>query len=271
MLQCETLLNFLLFMLKRYSVLLVTIYLVFTSLEIHAEPPIVAVASNLTAPLTEISEIFQVETGEPIRLSFGSSGNLSRQIVQGAPYDIFISASETYINFLKSQDVEINQQIKYMNGDIGFYLPPDSIYKNLESDVQIISALKFGNQGRLVIANPEHAPYGIAAIEALQNGGVWALSTGNLILSESVAQIVPYIHTGNIDLAIIPKSFVLQNALYDSGTYISINPSWYQPITQYVVILNDSNPVALNFMAFLTSKTALTILTEYGYQPAGNQ
>lgn len=258
-------------MLNRFSLFLFIYCHVFTTMAAYAEPPIVAVASNLTTPMTEIVDKFRLDTGETVRLSFGSSGNLSRQIVQGAPYDIFISASEEYIDFITSQAVTIKQQLQYADGEIGFYIPPDSIYINLETDKQIINALAFGHQVRLTMANPDHAPYGIAALEALQNGGVWSLSTGNLIFSESVAQIVPYIHTGNIDLAIIPKSFVLQNALKDSGRFIPINQSWYQPITQYVALLKDNNPVAISFMDYLKSKNALDILIKYGYQPAGTQ
>ncbi|NNE38096.1 MAG: solute-binding protein [Gammaproteobacteria bacterium] len=92
-----------------------------------------------------------------------------------------------------------------------------------------------------------------------------------MIYSESVAQIVPFIRSGNIDLSIIPKSFVLQDALKDSGKYIPINPSWYQPVTQYVAVLQDNNPVTISFIEFLTSNHALNILNNYGYQYTGDR
>lgn len=251
----------------------VLIYLCLTIAPITspAEPPIIAVASNLTTPMTEIAEQFKATTGESIRLSFGSSGNLSRQIVQGAPYDIFISASKNYVNFLKAENVDIKHQYKYIEGEIGFFVPSNSSFFKYQTADNILNAIKFGHLGRFAIANPEHAPYGIAAIEALQTGGVWAFSLNSLISAESVAQIVPYIHTGNLDLAIIPKSFVLQQVVDDSGKYIPINPSSHQAISQYVVILTDDNPVTFSFSDYLSQDTTLAILEKYGYRYSGDK
>ena len=252
------------------------ISLLFVSLHIisgvgFADSPVIAVASNLTTPITEITEQFKADTGEIIRLSFGSSGNLSRQIVQGAPYDIFITASKGYIDFLIEQNITIKQKLEYLEGEIGFFVPLGSSFINNETAESIINAIKFGHQGRIAIANPEHAPYGIAAIKAIQTGGVWAINLNNLILAESVAQIVPYIHTGNLDLAIIPKSFVLQAELGESGKYVPINTLWHRPISQHVVILKDNNPVTLSFSNYLTSNHALSILEKYGYRYTGDK
>jgi len=237
----------------------------------YADSPIVAVASNLTTPISEIAEQFKADTGEIIRLSFGSSGNLSRQIVQGAPYDVFITASTQYIDFLIEQKITIKHKFEYIEGEIGFFVPSGSSFNQHETAESIIGAIKFGHQGRIAIANPEHAPYGIAAIEALQTAGIWAINLNTLLLAESVAQIVPYIHTGNLDLAIIPKSFVLQAKLDESGTYIPIKPLWHNRISQHIVILKDDNPVTFSFSDYLASNHAVSILEKYGYRYTGNK
>ncbi|NNE37604.1 MAG: molybdate ABC transporter substrate-binding protein, partial [Gammaproteobacteria bacterium] len=139
---------------NRSSVAVLVCSLVFSSTGAYTETPIVAVASNLSTPMTEIAEAFRSETGKSIRLSFGSSGNLSRQVVQGAPYDIFISASEAYIDFITAENVIIKHQFKFIEGEIGFYIPQGSLFANLQTIEEIINALKFGRQGRVAIANP---------------------------------------------------------------------------------------------------------------------
>jgi molybdate transport system substrate-binding protein len=230
-----------------------------------AETPIIAVASNLTSPMTEIAEAYNKETGESVRLSYGSSGNLSRQIVQGAPYEIFITAGREHIDFLLAQKAPVTMSSEYIYGAIGFYIPANSQIVDTTSLKSVTNALIFKNYQKLAIANPEHAPYGVAALQALQNAGVWAMEKNNLILAESVSQLLPYLLSGNVDLAVIPYSFVLPNDLENKGRYIPVPESWYERISQYIVELENVSEAGIRFRDFLFSDAARQILERYGY------
>lgn len=233
----------------------------------HADTPVIAVASNLISPMTEIATAFNTETGDTVRLSFGSSGNLARQIVQGAPYEVYISAGKEYIDFLIDQRVPVQDRLEYIYGEIGIYVPVNSRLASLLSLQAIINALTFDSDQKIAIANPEHAPYGIAAMQALQNAGIWAIEKNRLILAESVSQIIPYALSGSVDMVVIPYSFILQNGLKNEGSYFPIPDPWYDRINQYVVMFDDASQVSLKFKDFLISDTAIQVLNRYGYHP----
>jgi molybdate transport system substrate-binding protein len=230
-----------------------------------AETPVIAVASNLNSPMTEIAEAFKAKTGESVRLSFGASGNLSRQIVQGAPYEIFISAGREYIDFLLAQGISIEEYSEYVHGKIVFYIPANSQIAEMQSLKSIINALMYQSYRKIAIANPEHAPYGVAAVQAMQSAGVWAMEKNRVILAESVSQVVPYALSGNVDVAVIPYSFILQNDLDKKGKYFTVPDSWYESINQYISVFEDASEVSVKFNDFLRSDTAIKILERYGY------
>jgi len=249
----------------------IIIFIIIFSNKSFADTPVIAVASNLTAPITEIANQFKIETGAEIRLSFGSSGNLARQIIQGAPYDLFISAGLEYIDFLSEHGAPIKSASEYIYGDIGFYVPNDSSIKNAITINSVIQALNFNSFRKIAIANPEHAPYGIAALQTLINAGAWIIEKDHLILAESVSQIVPFALSGNVDIAIIPYSFILQDNLISKGKYFPIPLFWYSRISQYIVSFNDTSQVSLKFREYLQQETTQNILLQYGYHPIGNE
>ena len=217
----------------RISLLIVLI--ITSKYSLADDAPIIAVASNLAGPMAELSKEFTAQTGEPVRLTYGSSGNLSRQIVQGAPFELFISAGEEYVDFLIKQEVSFIHQTEYIYGEIGIFIPKNSQLYNLDSFNEVISALNFNTYRKIVIANPEHAPYGVTSIQALKNAGLWAIETNRLILAESVSQVVPYALSGNVDMAIIPNSFILQNNLQSQGKYYLFPETLYTQIVQHIV------------------------------------
>jgi molybdate transport system substrate-binding protein len=244
---------------------LVFVLLACLSLQAPADPPVIAVAANLTAPMTEILKEFEQEKGANFRVTYGSSGNLARQIVQGAPYELFISASAGYIEFLFKQGVISNNGWEFASGPIGIFVPEDSrLYKgaNLKS---VVTALRYKAYRKIALANPEHAPYGVAAMQALQSAGIWALEQTRTLLAEDVTQVVPFILSGNADLAIIPYSFMKTNQLKGKGKFIAIPSAWYEPVTQYVVLLENASEVTREFDRFLASDQVRNILEDYGY------
>ena len=250
---------------QTYIQVLFTILIFISPGNSYADPPVLAVASNLIAPMKEIATAFKVETGKSVKLSFGSSGSLSQQILHGAPYELFISASEDHVDFLQSHGASIQSYSKYIYGEIGFYVPNDSSFYNTKSLKSIINILAFNFYGKIVIANPNHAPYGVASMQALQNAGIFSIEKNRIIHAENVSQIVPYTLSGNVDMAIIPYSFITESDLLEGGKYFSIPEIWYDKIIQCLVTFDDASKTSLHFKDFLMSLSARNIMKKFGY------
>ena len=238
-----------------------------SSIVTAAEPPLVAVASNLTQVVTEIAGRFETRTGITVKLSFGSSGNFARQILQGAPFQLFLSADKKYLDMLKDEGRQLVRITELARGRIGFFIPSDSTLSGITDLDSIVNALEFGNYRRLVIANPDLAPYGLAARQALESAGVWIVDQEKLVLGENIAQAVQFSISGAVDIGIIPESSTLLPEVYNKGRYISIPETWHQPIQQYLALLSDVNPSAIRFYDYLMTQESREILLEYGYAP----
>ncbi len=230
-----------------------------------AETIDVAVASNLTQPIKKIVAAYEARSSSRVRLTFGASGNLARQIVQGAPFQLFISADRSYIDFLLEQQIVNYPGMEFTRGSIGIFIPNDSILRS-ETDLKsVINAMMYRSYRRIAIANPEHAPYGAAALQALQNAGLWAIEQNRLIKADNVAQLVRYSLSGSVDAAIIPASFMEQGNMAGEGKFFRFPESWHMPVIQYLLVLENAGSQARDFAAFLYSDIAGSILSEYGY------
>jgi len=230
-----------------------------------AETPVIAAASNLTAPLTEIARQYEAVSGNSIRLSFGSSGNLARQIAQGAPYTLFISASYDYIDFLLSEGAIDNEGTELVQGQIVVFIPEQSILKDATDLRSVIMHLQYRDYRKIAFANPEVAPYGVAALQGLQSAGFWAIETNRTLLADSVAQVMQFALSGNVDMAVVPYSFMLDQNFQHNGKYFLIPSHWHLPISQYVVLLRNADQTTGDFMEYLFSDTAHAIFEQYGY------
>lgn len=247
--------------------LLLYLFCLVTSLATAADQPLVAVASNLTQALTEIADQYQASSGIKVKLSFGSSGNFSRQILQGAPYQVFISADQSNVDFLIANGKKPLRNQAFAQGQIGFFIPAGSQLSGITDLNGIIEAIEFGNYNRLAIANPEVAPYGLAAEQALASAGVWIINRHKLLIGENIAQTVQFCLAGGIDIGIVPTSAAIQPEVRGHGNFIPIPPDWYQPIQQFLVLLTDSNPSATRFFNYLMDKESQAVLIKYGYTP----
>jgi len=244
--------------------ILLCLLLTFT-VRVVADSPVLAVASNLTAPLTQIASEFEANTGTKLRLTFGSSGSLSRQIIQGAPFELFISANAEFVDLLLREGVINSRGWAFAEGPIGVFIPRESTLYTGASLTSVLTALKYSAYRKLALANPKIAPYGAAAIRALQSGGIWVIEQARTLLAEDVSQVVPYALSGNVDIAVIPYSFMRLENMKDRGIYIPFPDTWYQPVTQYVVLLDKASEITREFEQFLGSDRAHAILRDYGY------
>ena len=234
----------------------------------HAQSMNVAVASNLTHTITEISEAFFRNEGEKVNLTFGSSGNFARQIVQGAPYQVFISAGRQYVDFVRENGREINDFKPLVNGRLSLYIPETSKLEQQATLADALKTMQYGDFRRMAIANPEHAPYGQAAREALVNAGVWVVGHKKLLVGENAAQAMQFCLSGSVDMCIIPGSFLTLEQFSGRGTSFSIPQNWHPPITQYAVLLDDGDEQGIRYFNYLSSVSSGAVFKKYGYSLA---
>jgi molybdate transport system substrate-binding protein len=231
-----------------------------------AGEPYVAAAADLKFALDEIALAFTRDTGFKLRLSFGSSGNFARQIAQGAPFQMFFSADERYALQLHESGHAPDRGALYAVGRIALYAPtgsalePDPELKNLST------AIDAGRIRRFAIANPEHAPYGRAAQEALEHAGLWSGLEGRLLLGENAAQAAQFASSASADGGIVPLSLALAPALAGAGRHALIPASWHQPLRQRVVLLNGAGPTARRFYDYVQQPGARALLARYGFE-----
>ena len=225
----------------------------------------VAVASNLTHTLTEISEAFYREQGRRVNLTFGSSGNFARQIVQGAPYTVFISAGRQYVDFVRAHHRGASRVKPLINGSLSLYIPPGARLEPPATLAAVRRLLHYSEYRRLALANPEHAPYGQAARIALINAGVWAFDAKKLLLGENAAQAMQFCRSGSVDLCVVPTSFLTLEQFAARGTHFQLPQHWHPPIAQYAVLLGEDNEPGLRYYDYLSSRSSADIFRKYGY------
>ena len=229
------------------------------------DAPVVAAASDLQFAVAEIAEAFKAETGAEVKLSFGSTGNFARQIREGAPFEIFMAADEQFILDLARDGFTPDEGDLYAVGRLVVKAPPGS---TLEPDGTLESlrrALAEGRITRFAIANPDHAPYGMRAREALQHAGLWEEIQPFLVLGENVSQAAQFALSGNAEGGIIALSLSLAPQLRDLGTADLVPESFHEPLRQRMALLNGAGPVAEAFYAYMKEPAARGIMERYGF------
>jgi molybdate transport system substrate-binding protein len=230
-----------------------------------AASPVVAAASDLQFALPELVERFQQESGQAVRVSLGSSGNLRQQIAHGAPFALFMSADEDFILALAREGRTLDDGRLYAIGRIALFVPHGSAV-GLDADLKGVgAALAAGKIRRFAIANPEHAPYGRAAREALGATGLWDALSGRLVLGENVSQAAQFVTTGNAQAGIIAYSLALAPAMSTRGRYVLIPDERHAPLRQRMVLLQGADEIAKAFYAFLQGREARAIFTRWGF------
>jgi molybdate transport system substrate-binding protein len=210
----------------------------------------VAAAADLQFVFQEVSVRFQKETGHAVKLTFGSSGNFFSQIQNGAPFDVFFSADVDYPARLEAAGlVEPGTLSRYATGRIALW-----VRKGSPIDInQGVRTLADAGVRKIAIANPEHAPYGRAAVAALQHEKIYDKVRDRLVLGENIAQAAQFVESSNADIGILALSLVLAPPLKSEGRYYEIPASFYPAIDQAVVILKSSKQkdIAWQFLSFL--------------------
>ncbi len=247
------------------KILFFIVLLLNTSFCLAADIPSIAVASNMSHVLKEISTQFKLKTGSSVNLSVGSSGNFTRQILQGAPYELFISANKKYVNIRRKKGMSIEASSELARGRIGMFIPNNSpLYHSTDLD-DVMKSLYHGQYRRMAIANPEHAPYGQAAKQALQYAGLWIIERDKLLVGENAAQAMQFTLSGSVDLGIVPSSFIYLPKIKNKGLFLLIPESWHQPIIQYLTLFKGAGDISKSFYAYLLTDDSKNIIKKYGY------
>ena len=233
----------------------------------HAQSttPVVAAASDLQFALVEVADAFQASTGKSVRLTFGSSGNFARQIRQSAPFDVFFSADESYIQDLARDGFLRDAGALYAIGRIVLLVPNGSTLKLDPTLADLAAALGDGRLRKFAIANPEHAPYGRAAEQVLRHAGLWDAIRDRLVLGENVSQAAQFVTSGNAQGGIVAQSLALSPRIAALGGHALIPADWHAPLRQRMGLTRTAGTVAEQFYAFASSPAARTILRKYGF------
>jgi molybdate transport system substrate-binding protein len=235
-----------------------------------AEPaPLVAAAADLQFALPEIAGRFTAGGGEAVRLAFGSSGNIARQIAQGSPVEVFLSADEALVFRLHAGGHARDDGALYAIGRIALFTPPGSPIRAEAGMEGIGEALAAGRITRFAIANPEHAPYGRAAMEALRASGLWEAIRPRLALGENVSQAAQFAVAGGSQGGIVAYSLVLAPPLQARGRSALLPEALHAPLRQRMVLTRRAGPVAERFFAHLQQPAAREILRRHGFDLPG--
>ena len=224
----------------------------------------VAVASNFKVTATELALVFEAETGHRVRLSAGSTGKLYAQIVNGAPFDVFLAADVERPRLLAESGLGIEtSRFTYATGSLVlWFVDPATAGRDCRK------LLDGGLDGRLAIANPELAPYGRAAREFLVEAGYWALLEDRLAVGESIAQAFQFVATANAEAGLLALSQTTQRTrMAPRGCVWQVPRSMHAPIEQQAILLDRAagNPAALALLEFLQNKAAREIIAAHGY------
>lgn len=229
------------------------------------EVPVVAAAADLQFALTDVAEAFRAIDGREVLLTFGSSGNFFRQIQESAPFEMYMSADEQFVLDLAAAGLTEGDGDLYAVGRIVLFVPEGS---RLEVDGELkdlAAALAAGHVTKFAIANPEHAPYGRRAEEALRHQGLWEAIEDKLVLGENVSQAAQFATTGGADGGIIAYSLALSPSVADLGSFALIPDEWHQPLRQRMVLLNGAGETAREFYTFMLGDEARAIMRRYGF------
>lgn len=231
-----------------------------------AQPaPVVAAASDLNFALAEVARRFTSDTGQRVELVFGSSGTLTRQIMDGAPFELFLSADEAFVVQLDEAGFTKDAGVLYAVGRLVLFAPPGSPLVPAEGFDGLRRLVESGRITRFAIANPEHAPYGRAAEAALRTHGLWDTLRPRLVLGDNVTQAAQFATTGNASGGLVAYALVIAPAMAGRGTFSLVPETDHAPLRQRMVRLKRAGPVADRFYAYLQQPDARAILERYGF------
>ena len=223
----------------------------------------VAVAANMKDAFTEISTAFKATGKSELRVVYGSSGNFTAQILNGAPFSLLISADEYFPLELYKRGMTLDTGSIYAIGKLAIIIKNSSNMKLANNKTEIARAIMKAN--KVAIAKPDLAPYGKAALEYLKVEGLWDLAKDKLVYGDNIGIATTYVLTGAADIGFTALSLAKSTEVSKETNFILLNPSLYEPIKQRMVLIKGAPQEAIDLYQFMQGSKAKSILDKYGY------
>jgi molybdate transport system substrate-binding protein len=225
----------------------------------------VAAAADLQFAMQDVAARFQKETGKTVKVIYGSSGNFFQQIQNGAPFDMFFSANLDYPKKLEAAGLtEPGSYYQYAKGKIVIWVRNESKL-DLNSGMQV---LLDPSVKKIAVANPQHAPYGQAAVAAMQKENIYEKVKDKFVLGENISQTASFVVSGSADVGIVALSLALSPNMKDKGRFAEVSGGEYPPIEQACVIVASSKnkETARQFLSFFKTAAMGDVLRTYGFE-----
>jgi molybdate transport system substrate-binding protein len=251
-------------MLRRRAFVMIVVIALSMASAAHAQEVRVAAAADLKFAMQDVAAQFEKQTGTKVDVTYGSSGNFFSQLQNGAPFDLFFSADIDYPRKLDTAGIaEPGTLYEYAIGRIAIWMPADA-----KVDVASIGwkALLDVSVQKIAIANPEHAPYGRAAVAALQKAGIYEQVKPKLVYGENISQAAQFVQSGNAQAGIVAMSLAVSPGMKD-GKLWEIPADMHPPIEQAAVVLRNATnkDAARAFLDFVKSESGRATLAKYGF------
>lgn len=225
----------------------------------------VAAAADLSSALQDVSDAFEKSTRVKVQLSFGASGALTQQIQNGAPFDVFFSADMDYPRqLIAAGDADAASLYQYAVGKLVLWVPADSPLDVEHKGMQI---LLDPSVKKISIANPQHAPYGRAAVAALKQAGLYDRVADRIVMGENISQAAQFVESGNAQAGFVALAHATAPSMQGKGKYWEVPQEDYPLLTQGAVLISRSphKKEAQQFLDFIKTKEAAEILRKYGF------
>ena len=223
----------------------------------------IAAASNLKFVLADLANQYRQQTGVQVDVNLGASGNLARQILQGLPVEQFISADEVWVAELAKAGRTVDAGQRYATGRLALVVPKNSALPLAQGLAAVVRALKPGD--KFAIANPTLAPYGVAAVEALQRAGVGPLPAARQVLGDSIGQATQFVATGAAQAGITALALAQAPEIARSLQVLPLPADLHSPLHQRMVLLKGAGAAAADWHRFLLSAPAQAVFVRHGY------
>ncbi|WP_251373144.1 molybdate ABC transporter substrate-binding protein [Polynucleobacter ibericus] len=228
-----------------------------------AQAPTIAVAANMKDAFAEIVRAFQPPSKSEMKIVYGSSGNFTAQIMNGAPFNLFIAADEHFPLELYKNGKTVDEGAVYAIGKLAMIAKTSSGIQLLDNKADITKAINKAN--KIAIAKPELAPYGRAAVEYLKAEGLWDLTRAKLVYADNIGLATTYVVSGAADIGFTAVSLAKSLEVAKETNFMLVNPRLYEPIKQRMVLLKGAPQEVVDLYRFIQSAQAKAILQKYGY------
>lgn len=228
-----------------------------------AQSTTVAVAANMKDAFSDIATTFKASDKQEMKVVYGSSGNFTAQIMNGAPFSLFIAADEHFPLELYKNGKTVDEGLVYATGKLVLISKSSSGLALVGNKAEIARAIVKAN--KVAIAKPELAPYGKAAVEFLKNEGLWDLAKDKLVYADNIGVATTYVVTGAADLGFTALSLAKSPEVSKETNFILLDGKLYEPIRQRMVLIKGAPQEAKDLYQFMQGAQAKSILRKYGY------